>query len=86
MTEKKFGVEYATYTPQGIVKPDRFNKRKYFPTLKGAYGFWYRKAVENRGVAHIFHGMHLVQGVDIKRVLRDKGDLTAFLYNRLRLV
>lgn len=79
----KFTVEYATYTPQGIVKPDRFNRTKSFPTLRGAFGFWYRKAVENRGVAHIRHAGKLVQGVDIKRVLRDGGDVDKFLEKRL---
>jgi hypothetical protein len=81
----KFTVEYATYTPHQIVKPDRFNRRKSFPTLKGAFGFWYRKAVENQGVAHIIHGSHMAQGVDIKRVLRDGGDIDAFLRNRLKV-
>lgn len=81
----KFVVEYAIYTSQQIVKPDRFNKRKSFPTLKGAFGFWYRKAVENKGVAHIWHGKNLVQGVDIKRVLREGGDLDKFFANRLKL-
>lgn len=76
-------VEYATYTPQGIVKADRFNRKKSFPTLKGAYGFWYRKAVENRGVAHIIRGENVAYGVDIKRVIRDSGDVMAFLERRL---
>lgn len=79
---KKFIVEYAIYTNQGIVKPDRFNRRKSFPTIQGAFGFWKRKALDNRGVAHIIHKNVLIHGSTIKQIINREGDLEAY-FNKM---
>lgn len=61
-----FAVDYAVYDSQGIIKPDRDIRTKEFPTLKGALGFWWKKAIENRGVAHLRFKKTVLTGSDIK--------------------
>lgn len=61
-----FAVDYAVYDSQGIIKPDCDTRTKEFPTLRGALGFWWKKAIENRGVAHIRFKKTVLTGSDIK--------------------
>ena len=84
MTEKKFIVEYAVYTSNQIIRPDRYNKKKSFPTLRGAFGFWQRKH-ENQGIAHIHYGDHTAYSTDISRAVRDGENLNVFFQKKLKL-
>lgn len=84
MTEKKFIVEYALYTSNQILRPDRYNKRKSFPTLQGAFGFWQRKH-ENQGIAHIHYGKYTAYHNEISSTVRNGQDLNAFFTRKLKL-
>jgi hypothetical protein len=74
----KFIVEYAIYTNQRLVKPNRFNRKVTFPTIWGAFGFWKRKALDRNGVASISHDGVTISGATIKQGIRQEWDLEAY--------